>query len=89
MDEDHIEQVKGVSYSMNAFLGPEVFEKIGNDEDKAATSVEEGTRLYHCVLYLSPGDCHHFHSPADWRASFIRHLPGTCVHISTDYRLTN
>lgn len=32
--------------------------------------------LYHCIIYLGPGDYHHFHSPANWKISYRRHFPG-------------
>ena len=35
--------------------------------------------LYHCVIYLAPGDYHGFHSPAEWDVSYRRHFPGMCV----------
>lgn len=36
----------------------------------------EGNELYHCVIYLAPGDYHCFHSPTDWTVSHRRHFPG-------------
>jgi phosphatidylserine decarboxylase len=36
----------------------------------------EGNELYHCVIYLAPGDYHCFHSPTDWTISHRRHFPG-------------
>ena len=35
-----------------------------------------GNCLYQCVVYLSPGEYHHFHSPADWIVTGRRHFPG-------------
>ncbi len=35
--------------------------------------------LYHCVVYLAPGDYHGFHSPADWTVLHRRHFPGFVV----------
>jgi len=36
-----------------------------------------GNRLYQCVVYLAPGEYHHFHSPADYVVTGRRHFPGT------------
>ena len=80
----YVEQVKGVHYSLDAFLGPGELtstghtaaaisrrEKIAGDDTAAAE-----TQLYHIVLYLAPGDYHHFHSPTNWNAQLCRHMPG-------------
>lgn len=41
---------------------------------------DEATKcLYHCAIYLAPGDYHCFHSPADWKIDMRRHFPGMCV----------
>ncbi len=34
------------------------------------------SELYHCVIYLAPGDYHGFHSPTDWKVGWRRHFPG-------------
>ena len=35
--------------------------------------------LYHCVIYLAPGDYHGFHSPTEWTVSYRRHFPGKVI----------
>ena len=72
VEGDMVEQVKGMSYSMKTFLGPDqpstsTLEELELNEDK---------RLYHCVIYLGPGDYHSFHSPSEWNVSLRRHFPG-------------
>lgn len=67
------EQVKGVSYSLGSFLGPQTTLDAPSNEGKA---------IYQCVLYLGPGDCHHIHSPAEWRVKKRRHFPGELVSVS-------
>ena len=67
-----VEQVKGMTYSMKTFLGP--------DQPSTSTlrelEVNEDKKLYHCVIYLGPGDYHSFHSPSEWNVSLRRHFPG-------------
>eukprot|EP01117_Protostelium_nocturnum_P003567 TRINITY_DN1471_c0_g1_i1.p1 TRINITY_DN1471_c0_g1~~TRINITY_DN1471_c0_g1_i1.p1 ORF type:complete len:382 (+),score=140.55 TRINITY_DN1471_c0_g1_i1:92-1237(+) len=70
--EDRVREVKGISYSISGFLGRE-FSKIRR---KSANS-----KLYHCVLYLAPGDYHRIHSSDDWKVSSRRHFPGTLFPI--------
>lgn len=75
IDDNAIEQVKGVHYSLDAFLGPGLLQKTSSDPADSSHPSEQ-KRLFHIVLYLGPGDCHYFHSPAQWTAVTIRHLPG-------------
>lgn len=74
----YLEQVKGVHYSLSYFLGLESAE--GNHGSLHAASTQEclsrllehkdgSTALFQWVIYLSPGDYHRFHSPADWSIS--------------------
>ncbi|KAI9991517.1 hypothetical protein PInf_019211 [Phytophthora infestans] len=32
--------------------------------------------MFHCVLYLAPGDYHRIHAPVDWQVEERRHFPG-------------
>ncbi|CAB0017733.1 unnamed protein product [Nesidiocoris tenuis] len=38
--------------------------------------------LYQCVIYLSPGDYHRFHSPVDWHVDFRRHFSGELFSVN-------
>lgn len=93
VEGNHVEQVKGVHYSLDAFLGPGELTSTGHTAARTAarsTTAEEVApkekrkeeeeevekQLYHVVIYLAPGDCHHFHSPTEWRAQLCRHIPG-------------
>jgi len=66
---DHVDQVKGISYSLSSFLG-ESAEKLDNVENVQSTD------LYHCIIYLAPGDYHGIHSPVDWTIEKRRYFPG-------------
>jgi phosphatidylserine decarboxylase len=60
----HIQQVKGVVYDINEFLGAEPKRQNRN------------TKLAHCIIYLAPGDYHGIHSPAHWDVKKRLHVPG-------------
>lgn len=45
---DKVEQVKGMTYTASGFLGTNYLEVKHNTNSK----------LYHCVIYLAPGDYH-------------------------------
>lgn len=86
----YLEQVKGVHYSLSYFLGLESAE--GNHGSLHAASTQEclsrllehkdgSTALFQWVIYLSPGDYHRFHSPADWSISKRRHFPGELLSV--------
>ncbi|KAL5970958.1 Phosphatidylserine decarboxylase proenzyme mitochondrial [Taenia solium] len=69
VEEGHLEQVKGLAYTLRALLGPHG--RLERRHDLGAAKC-----LYHCAIYLAPGDYHCFHSPADWNIDMRRHFPG-------------
>ncbi|KAM8743520.1 phosphatidylserine decarboxylase proenzyme, mitochondrial isoform 6-T6 [Acanthopagrus schlegelii] len=77
-----VEQVKGVTYSLENFLGPQ--NRQGKDSssfrDLLLSSPEND--LFHVVIYLAPGDYHCFHSPTDWRVELRRHFPGVLMSVN-------
>ncbi|XP_016309579.1 phosphatidylserine decarboxylase proenzyme, mitochondrial-like isoform X2 [Sinocyclocheilus anshuiensis] len=85
-----VEQVKGVTYSLETFLGPrnstENLTANRNEDDPGtyqdALVTKEGNELFHCVVYLAPGDYHCFHSPTDWRVAHRRHFPGALMSVN-------
>ncbi|OQS00179.1 phosphatidylserine decarboxylase [Thraustotheca clavata] len=68
-----LEQIKGARYRMDEFLGsiPDFFKEK-----------TPGKRLYHCVIYLAPGDYHRIHSPIDWSVEERRHFPGNLFPVN-------
>ncbi|KAI8910974.1 phosphatidylserine decarboxylase-domain-containing protein [Gorgonomyces haynaldii] len=79
VENDRVEQVKGVEYSLDALLGKSPFSKIteGNSYQP-----KPGNNLYSVVIYLAPGDYHRFHSPADWQVKNTRHFAGELFSVS-------
>ncbi|XP_042365712.1 phosphatidylserine decarboxylase proenzyme, mitochondrial isoform X1 [Plectropomus leopardus] len=77
-----VEQVKGVTYSLENFLGPQ--RKRGNDSSsfKDLLLSNPDNDLFHVVVYLAPGDYHCFHSPTDWRVELRRHFPGSLMSVN-------
>ncbi|CAH8541970.1 unnamed protein product [Dicrocoelium dendriticum] len=68
-----LEQVKGINYSLREFLGPVSFDM---DHARSDSRQKNSLRLYQCVIYLGPGDCHRFFNPTDWTVLVRRHFPG-------------
>lgn len=40
------------------------------------------TQLYFAVIYLAPGDYHHYHSPVNWICKLRRHFPGELFSVA-------
>ncbi|XP_022668543.1 phosphatidylserine decarboxylase proenzyme, mitochondrial-like isoform X1 [Varroa jacobsoni] len=84
-----VEQVKGIAYPLQAFLGPHPWGDEGADDvtdehlyhEQMLKHKDGSTALYHCVVYLAPGDYHRFHSPADWKVLRRRHFPGKLLSV--------
>ncbi|PRP87056.1 hypothetical protein PROFUN_04792 [Planoprotostelium fungivorum] len=70
--QDLVTEVKGISYSISGFLG----------KDWETIKAGINSKLYHCVLYLAPGDYHRIHSPEQWLITGRRHFPGTLFPIA-------
>lgn len=78
-----VEQVKGVTYSLENFLGPQ--KRRGNDSSSSFKDLllsSPDNDLFHVVVYLAPGDYHCFHSPTDWRVELRRHFPGSLMSVN-------
>ncbi|ETE67104.1 Phosphatidylserine decarboxylase proenzyme, partial [Ophiophagus hannah] len=84
-----VEQVKGITYSLQSFLGPHAnHDNCQNDPTSCCESFQkqlvtkDSNELFHCVIYLAPGDYHCFHSPTDWKVSHRRHFPGALMSVN-------
>ena len=81
--------MKGITYSLSKFLGPQntyqtttptLYEYQQNLLQH--NTDDNQTALYSCVIYLSPGDYHRFHSPAQWSVDFRRHFAGHLLSVN-------
>ncbi|XP_054166987.1 phosphatidylserine decarboxylase proenzyme, mitochondrial-like [Oppia nitens] len=89
--DDTVEEVKGVTYSLPQFLGPQNWShkhktNINNNNKDYRKSLlinnkNQDSELYHCVIYLAPGDYHRFHSPIEWQIKYRRHFPGKLLSV--------
>ncbi|XP_068094644.1 phosphatidylserine decarboxylase proenzyme, mitochondrial isoform X2 [Hyperolius riggenbachi] len=80
-----VEQVKGITYSLESFLGPQTWTdnlSVAKASFQDQLVTQEGNELYHCVIYLAPGDYHCFHSPTDWNVYHRRHFPGSLMSVN-------
>ncbi|XP_027861219.1 phosphatidylserine decarboxylase proenzyme, mitochondrial isoform X3 [Xiphophorus couchianus] len=82
VQNSQVEQVKGVTYSLENFLGPpsRPSPDPASFQDRLLSSPDRA--LFHVVVYLAPGDYHCFHSPADWRVELRRHFPGSLMSVN-------
>ncbi|KAI9997320.1 hypothetical protein PInf_001111 [Phytophthora infestans] len=71
-----LEQIKGARYRLDELLGdlPSFF--------TSKTSASKGKKMFHCVLYLAPGDYHRIHAPVDWQVEERRHFPGNLFPVN-------
>lgn len=85
----YLEQVKGITYRIDNFLGPISWKPIRNNEDYQQSLFKncdnKNTDLYYCVIYLAPGDYHRFHSPVNWTIKYRRHLPGKLYSVKPTF----
>ncbi|XP_030762478.1 phosphatidylserine decarboxylase proenzyme, mitochondrial isoform X1 [Sitophilus oryzae] len=89
VDNGQVEQVKGVTYYVQDFLGEKLDNRKGVQHINTKKYHEhllhkphEGNTLYQCVIYLAPGDYHRFHSPADWKPTHRRHFSGELLSVN-------
>lgn len=68
------------TYSIDSYKD---LEKIKEKENNKY--VRHNHKLYYCVLYLSPGDYHHFHSPTNWVIEKRRHFSGHLLSVAPKF----
>ena len=68
-DQDKVEQVKGMTFSLKQFLGE-------------TPNVRRDNALYYAVIYLAPGDYHGFHSPSYFSIANRLHFSGLLLSVS-------
>ena len=71
-----------MTYSLETFLGPNWKDNGSAPYIEGIKEKKEGTSLYHCIIYLAPGDYHRFHSPTLWKPNFRRHFHGELLSVS-------
>ncbi|XP_044728224.1 phosphatidylserine decarboxylase proenzyme, mitochondrial [Chrysoperla carnea] len=78
-----VEQVKGVNYNLNKFLGENNYYSDENPltPDKHLLH-NKNNKLYQCTIYLAPGDYHRFHSPTDWQPGQRKHFSGELLSVN-------
>ncbi|KAL0858496.1 hypothetical protein ABMA27_012362 [Loxostege sticticalis] len=81
-DTDKIEQVKGVTYSLEEFLGENKWSKNKGTSYYDSLLTNKENILHQCIIYLAPGDYHRFHSPCDWTSTFRRHFSGKLLSVN-------
>lgn len=74
---DKIEQVKGISYTLAAFVGEDLANRLRNRPRRSPND-----ELYYCIIYLSPADCHQFYSPVEWKIDSRRHVTGYLLGVN-------
>lgn len=66
-------QIKGMSYSIDEFLGENATNLIALDSAKPLSFIN---------LYLSPSDYHHYHAPCDMRILETRYFGGVLLPVN-------
>ena len=60
-----------------------VLKDLMHSEDNIANKTNNKDKKFmFVVIYLAPGDYHHYHSPTDWVVKIRRHFPGQLYSVS-------
>ena len=71
-DQDQIDQIKGMTFSLSEFLSMKPKKR----------NLKEGNAMFYLVIYLAPGDYHGFHSPSNFDVSSRIHFSGLLLSVS-------
>lgn len=71
-----VENIKGKSYSLKDLIGDCSTLLEGSTQKGTSNTKQSRKKLNYIVLYLAPGDYHHFHSPHNVTFTLRRHFPG-------------
>ena len=96
IEDGFVDEIKHLSYSLPTFLGPlatkpELVQKSIDNKSNILHNPKEyqklllknpDNELHYCVIYLSPGDCHRYFSPVEWKVKHRRHFPGELLSVN-------
>ncbi|KAG7664252.1 PSD1 [[Candida] subhashii] len=117
--DEEFAKINGISYSLDDIVGGEnedtfhlneltyrdehdgtalgerasISKELAVAEDLAPTPLEslkisKHKQLYFAVIYLAPGDYHHFHSPTSWVTTLRRHFIGELFSVAPFFQKT-
>ena len=84
-DNSMVRCVKGNSYPLDEFLLGYKCDKEAFTRLLAERRADRRSKLLYAVVYLSPGDYHRFHSPAQFGAGFRRRIAGYLEPVKPAY----
>lgn len=85
-----LECIKGNNYRLDEFLfGCQTDEGFSACEKKLHDAKARGNKVIYTVIYLSPGDYHRFHSPANFVTNHRRHVSGYLEPVDPRYLKTH
>ncbi|SCV02562.1 LAMI_0H00584g1_1 [Lachancea mirantina] len=90
-ESSHLQKIQykdegDTSLSSNTPSANKVLKLLGqlstNYLTRLTDSDPKNTQLYFAVIYLAPGDYHHYHSPVNWVCKLRRHFPGELFSVA-------
>lgn len=86
---DAVLVVKNITYKLGEFLtGTKGYEiTTASFSQMKVHPASAHSKLYSIIFYLSPGDYHHYHSPAHFKIEASTHIPGKLRPVYEKYLL--